>query len=183
MNAEQVQDLAKRGHEIGCHTASHKHLPEETETLIKEEVVLSKKYLEKLVGPVETFAYPWGEYDDRVFEVVKQAGFRGARSVYEGFNDATADLFLLKCKAVMVKTSVSEVRAWIDFARKNEVWLILMFHQIDHEGRAWSSAPETLKEIVDYLLDTKIAMITVQEGIKKILENNNSPENSPAFVT
>jgi peptidoglycan/xylan/chitin deacetylase (PgdA/CDA1 family) len=169
MNVDHIQDLAKRGHEIGCHTVSHKHLTAETTHIIKEEIILSKKYLEKLVGSVETFAYPFGEYDNRVLDVVKQAGFWGARSIHDGFNEDKTDTLLLKCKAVMVKTSISEVKKWIDFSQNNNVWLILMFHQIDNEGREWSSRPETLREVVDYVLDTKITTITIGEGVKKIL--------------
>jgi peptidoglycan/xylan/chitin deacetylase (PgdA/CDA1 family) len=36
----------------------------------------------ELVGrPAETFAYPYGDYDDRVVDAVRRAGFRGACTI------------------------------------------------------------------------------------------------------
>src|SRR5437667_41092 len=91
MNVDHLRDLTARGHEIGCHTASHKRLPTETQRIIEEEILLSRRYLERLVGSVETFSYPYGEYDQRIVAVVKRAGFLGARSVHDGLNDEGVD--------------------------------------------------------------------------------------------
>ena len=135
MNLDHLRDLTARGHEIGCHTASHKRLPTETQRIIEEEILLSRRYLERLVGSVETFSYPYGEYDQRIVAVVKRAGFLGARSVHDGLNDEGVDPFVLKCKAVTLRTTIREVRKWIEAARHRQAWLVLMFHQIDHEGR------------------------------------------------
>lgn len=169
MNADQIRDLGRRGHEIGSHTASHKHLPTETESIIEDEIMLSRRYLERLVGPVETFTYPYGEYDDRVVAVVKRAGFLGARSVHDGLNGEGVDPFLLKCKAVKASTTVPEVRKWIDSARHRHSWLILMFHQIDHEKRAYSATPEMLAATARYLVDTGVPVITVRDGVKRLI--------------
>jgi peptidoglycan/xylan/chitin deacetylase (PgdA/CDA1 family) len=169
MNAEQVTDLSRRGHEIGCHTAGHKHLPQETDSIIESEVVLSLKYLRNLGIPVDTFAYPYGEYDERVLTTVGGAGFLGARSILRGFNDQSTDRFLLECQAVKVSTRLPEVIAWIESARAQDKWLILMFHQIDEEGREWSSRPEMLAEIVKHLQEHRVRTITVREGLRALL--------------
>src|SRR5947208_12585791 len=60
MNVDHLRDLTARGHEIGCHTASHKRLPTETQRIIEDR------------NPV---SYPYGEYDQRIVAVVKRAGF------------------------------------------------------------------------------------------------------------
>ncbi len=39
MNVDHLRDLTARGHEIGCHTASHKRLPTETQRIIEEEIL------------------------------------------------------------------------------------------------------------------------------------------------
>ena len=166
MSMDHVRDLEKRGHEIGCHTVSHKHLLEESLGIIEEEIVLSKKFLEKRGFSVETLAYPYGEYNEEIIRVVQRAGFRGARTIVEGFNTEIVNPFLLECQAVKVKTSLADIKSWIDQAITNNVWLILMFHQIDNEGREWSATPKMLAEITDYLVRSKIKCITVREGIK-----------------
>jgi len=164
VNVEQAKDLVSRGHEIGCHTASHKDLTTESESIIEEEITLSKKYLEKLFRQIDTFSYPYGKYNNRVINSVKKNHFIAARSTVDGFNDEKTELLLLKCQAVKYDTDLSEVKEWIDYARDNNVWLILMFHQIDQGGREWSSTPEKLQKIADYLVETRANIITVREG-------------------
>jgi peptidoglycan/xylan/chitin deacetylase (PgdA/CDA1 family) len=171
MNTTQIFELNAQGHEIGCHTASHKNLPKETDSIIESEVNLSLKFLRGLGVSVQTFAYPFGEYDSRVVRTVKDAGFLGARSVERGFNDQTTDRFLLQCRAVKVSTTVSEVIAWIESARSQAKWLILMFHQIDEEGREFSARPQTLSRIADYLRENDVRTLTVREGLKELEKN------------
>jgi peptidoglycan-N-acetylglucosamine deacetylase len=68
--------------EIGAHTLSH---PDLTKISVKEarlEIEGGKKWLEGLLGqPVESFAYPSGFYNEKVKELVKEAGFESARTV------------------------------------------------------------------------------------------------------
>lgn len=168
MNANHIRELARRGHEIGCHSASHQHLATETASILEEEIVLSRRYLERLVGPVETFAYPYGEYDDRVLAAVKLTGFIGARTIHAGFNTEAVDPFLLKCKGIELQTTIREVTKWVDAARDRNAWLILMFHQVDHEGRPWSTTPETVKAIAGHLVRTGVTTITVRDGLKML---------------
>jgi peptidoglycan/xylan/chitin deacetylase (PgdA/CDA1 family) len=169
MSVDHIRDLTARGHEIGCHTASHKRLPTETQRIIEEEILLSRRYLERLVGAVETFSYPYGAYDHRIVAVVKRAGFLGARSVHDGLNDDGVDPFLLKCKAITIRTTIQEVRKWIEAARQRQAWLVLMFHQIDDQGRAPSCTPEMLGAIARYLVDTRMPVITVRDGVKRLM--------------
>jgi peptidoglycan/xylan/chitin deacetylase (PgdA/CDA1 family) len=173
MNLDQVRQLEKEGHEIGCHTVSHKHLLDESQSIIEEEIFLSLKYLRNQGLHIETFAYPYGQYDDRVLDVAEKAEFKGARSTIPGFNDKRTDPFLLKCQAVKVDTKLAEIVEWIDHARTHKVWLILMFHQIDHEGRAWSTTPEVLKEILDYIKESKLKVVTVRDGLELQRELGN----------
>jgi len=175
MNVDHIRDLTARGHEIGCHTASHKRLSTETGRIVEEEILLSRRYLESLVGAVETFSYPYGDYDHRIVAVVKRAGFLGARSVHDGLNDEAVDPFLLKCKAVTVRTTMREVRKWIDAAQRRQAWLVLMFHQIDHEGRAPSCTPEMLAAITRYLVDSRVPVLTVRDGVKRLMLKWTTP--------
>jgi peptidoglycan/xylan/chitin deacetylase (PgdA/CDA1 family) len=163
MHMEEVKELELAGHEIGCHSVSHRHLPQEPFNLIQGEVVLAKKYLANHGITSETFAYPYGEFDDCVVDVVKTAGFRGARCTERGFNDEMTDPFLLKVQAVKVSTQLFEVVEWLDQAIAENKWLILMFHQIDTEGREWSCRPEMLQNIVDEIARRGIRPVTVRE--------------------
>ena len=171
MNVEHVRELERNGHEVGCHTVSHKHLPEETASIIQNEVTLSKKYMSDLGLKITNFAYPYGEYDDRVLASVKNAGYSSARSTIRGFNAEEVDKYLLRCQAVKVDTEVKEVIDWLNCAKENNSWLILMFHQIDHEGREWSTTPEKLKEIVSFIRSSNVSVYNIRDAL---LENEST---------
>ena len=59
---EELKDLLNRGVDIQNHTHSHPHLPDLSETGIREEIELSQKLLqENLNITPNLFAYPYGE--------------------------------------------------------------------------------------------------------------------------
>jgi peptidoglycan-N-acetylglucosamine deacetylase len=69
-------------HEIGAHTLTHPDLGRLPEGSAREEIAGSKRYLERLLGrEVRTFCYPGGYYNVRTVELVREAGFLGARTV------------------------------------------------------------------------------------------------------
>jgi hypothetical protein len=76
--------------EIGCHTASHVNLrdthgksPEVYDVWLRDEIIGSKELIEKkLATKCAVFAYPEGRYSPKVLEVVKQAGYEAAFTVY-----------------------------------------------------------------------------------------------------
>jgi peptidoglycan/xylan/chitin deacetylase (PgdA/CDA1 family) len=79
MDRTQVQEWLSLGFEIGAHTLSHPRLSRIPLTQAKNEIVSSKKKLEDLFGtPVKHFAYPWGDYNDAIVDLVREAGFETA---------------------------------------------------------------------------------------------------------
>lgn len=81
---DQIKEMQKSGIvEIGSHTLWHPYL---TKSLKGErEITESKQTLEKELGvPVETFAYPYGDYNNAVEKMVKDAGYKIGRSFSTG---------------------------------------------------------------------------------------------------
>ena len=73
MNEELIAELSEIGHEIGSHTATHKVLTDLDTSRLREELKISKKYLEDITGKeVLGFAYPYGIYNLRVIREVSK---------------------------------------------------------------------------------------------------------------
>ena len=77
-----LRALASEGFEIGAHGWSQRHLwglqPQE----LAEEVRPCKWVLEDIIGrEVAMFCYPRGRYDATVVQALRNAGYRGARTV------------------------------------------------------------------------------------------------------
>lgn len=81
---EQVYYLAKEtGFEIGWHTWSHRDLTTLTRDEIRKEIAPPPYSMDG--KPIfESFAYPYGRYNDLVVHCVKEAGYKRAYSVTQG---------------------------------------------------------------------------------------------------
>ena len=67
---------------IGAHTVSHPFLTQCDDESLRQELTESKHYLEEIIDqPVNTFAYPTGDYDARVARTVQQVGYDYAFAV------------------------------------------------------------------------------------------------------
>lgn len=82
MTAEQFRATAAEGMEIGSHGLLHRHLPQLDEATLQDEVTGSRSELEDIVGgPVDGFAYPYGDVGEREVAAARAAGYRYACAV------------------------------------------------------------------------------------------------------
>ncbi len=81
LTTAQIRHLAKE-FEIGAHTMTHPQLPKLTLAQARDEIVSSKKTLEKIIGNrITSFCYPSGAYTTAIKQLVRDAGFHYARTV------------------------------------------------------------------------------------------------------
>lgn len=81
LDAKEILHLSRQ-HEIGAHTIRHPRLTRIPEADARREIAESKTWVEKITGsPCTMFCYPYGDWDERVASLVRDAGFRGARTV------------------------------------------------------------------------------------------------------
>lgn len=82
---------------IGSHARTHPVLPDLDDDTARQEIAGSRDDLESLLGHrVGTFAYPYGDEDDRVRRIVRDAGYEAAVSSRGGKNLPTERLDSLR---------------------------------------------------------------------------------------
>jgi poly-beta-1,6-N-acetyl-D-glucosamine N-deacetylase len=83
MTKEQVAELGDHPLiTIGSHSVSHPLLTQCTDEQVEYELRESRRILAELTGSaVDLFAYPSGDYDNRVLETVRSCGYRAAFAV------------------------------------------------------------------------------------------------------
>ena len=97
MDESQARDWLAAGNWIGAHTCTHSRLSKIPRDRAREEICSSKRKLEDRFGqPIEHFAYPFGDYDDTVVDLVREAGFKTGVTMDRGVNDRNTDPFRLK---------------------------------------------------------------------------------------
>jgi peptidoglycan-N-acetylglucosamine deacetylase len=81
ISSDTIKAIAK-DFEIGGHTYNHTRLTQVDDNSMIYELTESKNILESIVQKeVVSFCYPWGLYDKRVTEKVKESGYKLARTV------------------------------------------------------------------------------------------------------
>ncbi len=93
MTANEIKKISENGVEIGCHTWTHPDLKESKD--LNKEIIQSKKTLEKMFNlHIVSFSYPSGEYNARVLNEVKKAGFEYAVTTHYGVANTKNNLTL-----------------------------------------------------------------------------------------
>jgi peptidoglycan/xylan/chitin deacetylase (PgdA/CDA1 family)/glycosyltransferase involved in cell wall biosynthesis len=76
MNAAQMLEMQDYGIEFGAHTMTHPHLTQRAHDEARWEIAESKRVLESRLGrEVQAFCYPYGDYNDKIMELVREAGY------------------------------------------------------------------------------------------------------------
>jgi len=86
LDASELRALLGAGMEIGSHSVSHVRLTTVGDAQLRQELVDSKAMLEDVIGDeVVTFAYPYGDWDERCEAAVREAGYRYACTTVTGW--------------------------------------------------------------------------------------------------
>lgn len=84
---DEIRMMQGRHTEIGSHTVNHVALSDLSFAEKQQEMMNSKQTIEKQIGrSVEFLAYPFGAYDKECFELLRNAGYRGACAGVPGYN-------------------------------------------------------------------------------------------------
>ena len=149
---DDLRAAAAQGHEIACHTFSHRDCCHAAPAEIAAEVERNAAALSELAGaaPFQNFAYPFGG----VSQTAKQtlAGrFASCRGTGRGLNRGTADL------ADLLSTSIygrdfnrDRLCQLIDDAHASGGWIIFYTHDVAEEPSPFGCTPEQLQAIVAY---------------------------------
>jgi peptidoglycan/xylan/chitin deacetylase (PgdA/CDA1 family) len=107
MDEAEIRQWVAGGQEIGSHTHRHVNLLETGESGCREEMMLGKSGLEAAIGrPVEHFCYPYGHYEARHVELVRELGFATATTTQRSRCHAGMDLLQLPRVPVLRSTTL-----------------------------------------------------------------------------
>lgn len=94
LGADGLRRIAQ-AFELGGHTMRHVVLSSLPKEEARKEITDCKRWLEDLTASrIASFCYPRGKFDRGVVELVREAGFAGARTCLFNLNDFPRDPFL-----------------------------------------------------------------------------------------
>ncbi len=83
----EIEDLRKRGHEIGNHGWKHKKLTQLSASEIEEEVCVGKEEIEHKIGPISHYAYTYGRAEfinKKAMDIIFKSGHETIGSAIRG---------------------------------------------------------------------------------------------------
>ena len=94
--ASDVKGLVKAGWELDATAQTGADLPGQSDEQLEAEVAGGRRRVQEFAARVEFFAYPGGDFDERVSQAVEAAGFRGAVTLDEGLTSPEDSPYELK---------------------------------------------------------------------------------------
>jgi len=110
LNETQLRELGARGFEIGCHSSTHPYLPDIDMAGLRREIVDPKLKLEQILGSkIEHFSCPGGRFDQRVVEIVREAGYQSMSTSQMRMNSRQTDFLNLGRVAILRDMAAPQV--------------------------------------------------------------------------
>lgn len=171
MTWAQVKTLQDTYHwEIGAHSVTHPLMTTLTATQLHNEVANSKAALVSHGFNPTAFATPYGDYNNAVIaEIAKSFSSHRPFADQENPNVYPYNDYLLYVKQVQAGVSVATVKQYIDQAKANNQWLVLVFHDIKTTASTnpddYEYSTANLKQIAAYVKAQNIPVTNITDGL------------------
>jgi peptidoglycan/xylan/chitin deacetylase (PgdA/CDA1 family) len=122
MTVDEIKKAIARGFSIGSHTRTHRDLTRLSRADLTDELQGSRKYLEDTFGmPIKYLAYPFGRYNDRVKEAVRECGYEAAFTINRPMFQRERDPYAIPASGVYVMDTLGNFLSKVE--RDSYVWI------------------------------------------------------------
>jgi peptidoglycan/xylan/chitin deacetylase (PgdA/CDA1 family) len=168
VDGEDVVALHRRGHEIACHTFSHKRACDLDARTLNAEVARNQQYLRSLDSSIriDNFAYPFG-YGSFVRKRQLKTLFKSCRSIVPGVNSGSVDLQFLRAMPLIDRRIDRDgIERAFDEAQTANGWLIFYTHDVADQPSPYGCSPSLLGEALEAASRRKIPVLNMAEALQ-----------------
>jgi peptidoglycan/xylan/chitin deacetylase (PgdA/CDA1 family) len=168
VDREDVVALHRAGHEIACHTFSHKRACDLDTATLSAEIERNQHYLRSLDASIriENFAYPFG-FGSFVRKRQLKSVFKSCRSIVPGVNSGSVDLQFLRAMPLIDRRIDRDgIERAFDEAQSANGWLIFYTHDVADEPSAYGCSPALLNEALEAASRRKIPVLNMAEALQ-----------------
>jgi peptidoglycan/xylan/chitin deacetylase (PgdA/CDA1 family) len=170
LSDDAIVRLHRGGHEIACHTFSHRRAVELDQATMAREIEQNRNYFRSLDPSIrlENFAYPYGLASIwRKPQLAKT--FRSARGILPGVNRDVIDLqFLRASPLVDCEIDAGGVESYFDEAVASGGWLIFYGHDVIDRPSPYGCSPALLRHALKAAEKRNMPIVTVAEALRRI---------------
>ena len=96
LNWDQIRELVNEGVSIGAHSHSHYHMADLSIEEVRDEIEISNNIFLKELGSIPPlFAFPYGEANEEIINLLKEYKFKVAFGQHSGVINETSNLYYL----------------------------------------------------------------------------------------
>lgn len=173
---EQCRDLHRCGHEIGCHTFSHRAVSDLGRTALAEDIARNARFLGEIdpgIAPAN-FAYPFNTTSLRAKRQL-ESHFATCRGGVPGINAGRIDPgFLRAVELADCCIDAAAVRSWIARAVEARGWLVFFSHGISERPEPWGCHPDLLRAAVAEARRQGASVVTMREALRQVLGDDRA---------
>ena len=172
LSPDQIVELDRRGHHIGCHTYSHYSLSRGTAGGLIEDAARNRSALSELLGrdaePLD-FSYPFGEISLAAKRGLRDS-YASLRGIRGGVNAGRLDLAHLRAVSVYSnRFDRAVLEGLIRQTVRRPGWLILYTHDVRPSPSAWGTTVDDFRWLVESCVSTGGTVASVRDARRALV--------------
>ena len=179
LGSEDLKTLVRRGHELGCHSYSHRSLRSIHSAEMRAEFDRNREVLLRASGveSLTSFAYPYGEANwTAKAEVAKR--FAAARGVRPGINGRILDLAQLRAVGIHAEEfSERHIQSLVQQTLRTGGWLIFYTHEVEAAASSIGCTEQQFERTLEIVIASKIEVLSMRSAIGRIMHRADDSGN------
>ncbi|ORA26989.1 polysaccharide deacetylase family protein [Mycobacterium aquaticum] len=166
---EDLRQIHDTGHEIGCHTYSHRYGTDVDSAALHADSNHNQAFINEVLGDyrLTSFAYPYGDASPRT-KLLFSRRFATTRGIRPGVNAGLVDLAQLKAIGV-------EYRSWDRAAIESAVaqavrrigWIVFFTHDVSDSPTPYGATPDMLDYALSCVRAVGIDILPVKDALAR----------------
>ena len=167
---EDLAAILGAGHEIGCHTFSHRYGTGVSSSALAQEADQNQRFVARLLGdyPLTSFAYPYGDVSPRT-KLLYSNRFATSRGIRRGVNAGLIDLAQLKAIGLEHQAwDPAAIEAAVNDAARRKGWIIFFTHDISDDPSPFGATPEMLDHALAFVREAGIDVLPIKHALARV---------------
>lgn len=185
LTMEQIKAMQKAGHEIGCHSIDHADMTTLNAMMLQKQLKDCQDIFQNGLGTsVEHFASPYGSSNPQTIAAIRQY-YRSHRNtngdiVKNGVNDqdvnmrASFNLYNIHAITIRRDTTAAQLQQAIDYAVRNNGWLVLNYHNVEEDTSVYSLNKQSLEAQLAAISRSQARIVTMGQVVDVLAPRNGT---------
>lgn len=170
VTSADCKSLVERGHELACHTFSHRKLISFSKQELQSDLVKNERALSTFDQrqAMRNFSVPFGKAYLPSQGALKRR-FSSSRGILPGVNRQNADLYNLLAVELRPDAHFLEIADyWLNSVIENPGWLIFFTHDVSENPSFYGCPKQRLEALVQKSLTAGCRVLTVDAALEEL---------------